>query len=164
MLHLSFLIILLGALLSANKTFEYDIVVQPGEFDIPGTSLTIKVLDLDKTIPTSGLDSVVYDTEFVLSRGSQVLGFGISKLAIDKVGRLDHKVTIISDLFTDIYIVTTAAYESTVSGLFQGSLLSIKIIPLINILWAGCVFLHFAILPLTVGRFVLLKNSMSRKD
>ncbi|MHA2110020.1 MAG: cytochrome c biogenesis protein CcsA [Candidatus Hodarchaeales archaeon] len=164
MLHLSFLIILLGALLSSNKIITNEIDVQPGEFNITGTSLTLTVIDLDKTSPTSGMHRTVYDTEFVISRGSNVLGFGISRLGIDKVGRLDHEVTIITDLLTDIYIVTAIAYESSLSGLFQGSRLEIKIIPHINVLWAGCVFLHFAILPLTVGRFVLFKNSMSVKD
>ncbi len=161
MLHLSFLVILLGALLSANMTITTELVVQPGEFQVPGTSLTINILDLDKTVLQSGIHSVEYDTEFVISSGSRVIGFGISRLAIDNVGRMDHEVTIISDLFSDIYIVTGAAYESPTSGSFQGSLLQIKIIPYINILWAGCVLLHFAIIPLTIGRFVLLRNSYS---
>jgi cytochrome c biogenesis factor len=161
MLHLSFLVILLGALLSANMTTSTELVVQPGEFQVPGTSITIKILDLDKTVLQSGIHSVEYDTEFVLSTGSRIIGFGISRLAIDNVGRIDHEVTIISDFFSDIYIVTGAAYESPTSGSFQGSLLQIKIIPYINILWAGCVLLHFAIIPLTIGRFVLLRNSRS---
>ncbi|MFX0085808.1 MAG: cytochrome c biogenesis protein CcsA [Candidatus Hodarchaeota archaeon] len=159
MLHLSFLVILLGALLSANMTTTTELVVQPGEFQVPGTSLIINILDLDKTVLQSGIHSVEYDTEFVISSGSRVIGFGISRLAIDNVGRMDHEVTIISNFFSDIYIVTGAAYESPTSGSFQGSLLQIKIIPYINILWAGCLLLHFAIIPLTIGRFVLLRNS-----
>ncbi|MHA1968628.1 MAG: cytochrome c biogenesis protein CcsA [Candidatus Hodarchaeales archaeon] len=160
-LHISFLVILIGALLSANKTITIELDVQPGEFQISGTSLTIKVLDLDKTILTSGIHSVEYDTEFVLTAGSRVVGFGISRLALDKVGRLDHEVTIISDLFSDIYIVTAAAYESPISGSFQASRLQIKIIPFINVLWAGCILLHFAIIPLVIGRFIMLKQSLS---
>jgi len=160
-LHLSFLVILLGALFSANMTTTREFDVQEGEFVIPGTSITMTVLDLDKTYPESGIHSVEYDTKFVLTIGSRVLGFGVSRLAFDNVGRMDHEVTIITDLFSDIYIVTAAAYEAQVSGSFVGSRLQIKIIPYINILWAGCILLHFAIIPLVVGRFIIFKKSLS---
>ncbi len=163
-LHLSFLLILVGALLSANRTLTTELEVQPGEFQISGTSLTIKVTDLDKTVLSSGVHAVEYDTEFFLTSGSRVVGFGISRLALDNVGRFDYEVTIISDLFSDIYIVTAAAYESPISGLFVASRLQIKIIPYINILWAGCFLLHFAIIPLNIGRFISLKRSISREE
>jgi hypothetical protein len=65
------------------------------------------------------MHSIVYGIKFVISRGSQGLGFGISRLGIDKVGRLDHEVTIITDLLTDIYLLTAIIYESLASGIFQ---------------------------------------------
>ncbi len=164
MLHLSFLLILLGALLSANKTVTVELTVEQGEFSIPGTSMTITVLDFDKRTPESGIHSVQYDTEFVLSEGSRIIGFGISRLAFDKVGRVDNEVTIISQMFSDIYIITAAVYESSTSGSFVASRLQIKIIPFINILWAGCFLLHFAIIPLTIGRYILLKKSLSAQS
>ncbi|MHA2307151.1 MAG: hypothetical protein ACXACU_17360, partial [Candidatus Hodarchaeales archaeon] len=52
-------------------------------------------------------------------------------------------------------------YESPISGSFQASRLQIKIIPFINVLWAGCILLHFAIIPLVIGRFIMLKQSLS---
>ena len=46
-------------------------------------------------------------------------------------------------------------------GWFLASRLQIKIIPYINILWIGCLLLHFAIIPLTIGRFLILKEAFS---
>ncbi|MFX0184134.1 MAG: cytochrome c biogenesis protein CcsA [Candidatus Hodarchaeota archaeon] len=170
MLHFSFLVILLGALTSANMTITNELIVQKGgEYPIPGTSLTIAILDLDRNFPQTGLHAVEYDTKFMLSAGSRVVGFGISRVAIHKrwantdSGAL-HKVTIISDIFADIYIVTSGVFENTITGNFEGTALQIKIIPYINILWAGCLFLHFAIIPLTVGRFIVLKGIFSTKE
>jgi len=165
MLHFSFLVILLGAITSANMTIANELIVQDGEeYPIPGTSLTITVLDLDRNFPESGLHVVEYDTDFMLSAGSRVVGFGISRFSYDKINREDYKVTIISDLFADIYIVTVAVYENSISSSFEATALQIKIIPYINILWAGCFFLHFAIIPLTIGRFILLKETFSTRE
>ncbi|MFX1249637.1 MAG: cytochrome c-type biogenesis CcmF C-terminal domain-containing protein, partial [Promethearchaeota archaeon] len=165
LLHLSFLVILFGALMSANMTVSSQILVQEGrEYQIQGSSVTITIVDLDQRFPESGFNIVEYDTQFMLSSGARVIGFGISRLAYDKVNRMDHEVTIISDLFSNIYIVTTGVFENSLSGIFEGSLLQIKIIPYINILWAGCIFLLFAILPLTVGRFITLKKTFSLRE
>ncbi|UCE14589.1 MAG: cytochrome c biogenesis protein CcsA, partial [Candidatus Heimdallarchaeota archaeon] len=165
MLHLSFLVILLGALLSTNMTVSNEIFVQDGgEYQIPGTSLTITVLDLDKRYPQSSLHVVEYDTSFMLSANSRVIGFGNSRLAFDKINRMDHKVTIINDFLSNIYVVTTGVFENSLSENFEGTVLQIKIIPYINILWVGCLFLHFAIFPLTIGRLILLKETLPFRE
>jgi cytochrome c biogenesis factor len=161
-LHLSFLVILIGALMSVNMTVSSQFLVQEGgDYQIPGTSVTINIIDLDMRFPESGFNRVEYDTQFRLSSGARVIGFGISRLAYDKINRMDHEVTIISDLFSNIYIVTTGVFENSLSGIFEATALQVKIIPYINILWAGCLFLHFAILPLTVRRFIVLKKAFS---
>jgi cadmium resistance protein CadD (predicted permease) len=51
-----------------------------------------------------------------------------------------------------------------IMGSFVAASLQIKIIPYINILWLGCILLHFAIIPLTIGRFILFKESLSREE
>lgn len=166
MLHFSFLIILLGALLSANMTIteELELVQVSGVYEIPGTSLSIEILDLDEIRPDSGLHSVEYETQFKLYSGDRIIGFGANRLSLDRRPeafggpRQDPEVTIISDLFSDIYIVTTGAWVSQLTGSFVASDLQIKIIPYINILWFGCILLHFAIIPLTIGRFILLRE------
>ena len=160
MLHLSFLIILIGALMSSNMTVTRELDVIPGDQKIPGTSLTITIISLDKTFHESGLHSVEYDTKFMLSIGSRVIGSGISRTYYDRVNRRGHEVTIISDLLSDIYIVTIRNYENNF-GIFAASRLQIKIIPYISMLWAGCLLLHFAIIPLTIGRFILLRKAFS---
>lgn len=165
MLHLSFLIILLGAVLSANMTTTHNLdFVQIGSYEIPGTSLTIEILDLNRTFPESGQHSVEYETSFIIIAGSRVIGSGISRLAYDQINRPDIKVTIISDLITDFYIVTLATYEDTISDEFVASSLQIKIIPYINILWIGCLFLHFTMIPLILNRFNQLKEVYSAKS
>ncbi|MFX0085460.1 MAG: cytochrome c biogenesis protein CcsA [Candidatus Hodarchaeota archaeon] len=163
MLHLSFLIIILGAILSANMTNSQSLefLQQGSTYDIPGTSIKIQILDLDRRYPSSGQHSAEFETSFVLSAGNRPIGFGITQLAYDRVNRPDIIVTIISDIFADIYIVTSGVYTERISGNFVAIDLQIKIIPYINILWAGCVILHFAIIPLTIGRFVLLRNVLS---
>jgi hypothetical protein len=127
---------------------------------IPGTSLSITILSLDKTLHDSGLHSVDYDTSFMISSGNQIVGFGLSRLFVDHSNRVGHKVTILSNLFGDIYIVTSNVMENIMGG-FEASALQIKIIPYINILWFGCILLHFAIIPLTIGRFILFKETLS---
>lgn len=165
MLHFSFLVILLGAVTSANMTITAELKVRDGvEYPISGTSLTITILDLDKNFPESGLHVVEYDTKFMISSGARPVGLGLSRLGYDKIDREDHEVMIISDLFADIYIVTVGVYENIISGQFELTALQIKIIPYINILWAGCLFLHFAIIPLTIGRFIILKEAFSSKE
>ncbi|MFX0012968.1 MAG: cytochrome c biogenesis protein CcsA [Candidatus Hermodarchaeota archaeon] len=160
MLHLSFLVILIGALMSTNMTITKDIDVIIGDQEIPGTSLTITIIKLEKKFPDSGLHRLEFNTQFMLSTKTRIIGYGISSLHFDKVNRQGHEVTIISDLFSDIYIVTIGVYENAL-GSFQAAALQIKIIPYINILWMGCLLLHFAMIPLTIGRFILLKKSYS---
>ncbi|MHA2328037.1 MAG: cytochrome c biogenesis protein CcsA, partial [Candidatus Hodarchaeales archaeon] len=61
MLHLSFLVILIGALMSANMTTTISNVVVvnvSGEQVIPGTSMTISVIKMEKVYPDSGLHSL----------------------------------------------------------------------------------------------------------
>ncbi|MFX0210239.1 MAG: hypothetical protein ACFFDT_29940, partial [Candidatus Hodarchaeota archaeon] len=173
MLHFSFLVILLGAVTSANMTNVYEVQVQDGvEAIIPGTSLSIIILDLEINFPESGLHTIEYDTIFMISSGNRPISMGLSRVGRDKIGRYDHEVTIISDLFADIYIVSANPEDpnlgifaiNQLAGGFVTTILQIKIIPYINILWAGCLFLHFAIIPLTIGRFILLKNTFSIRE
>jgi cytochrome c biogenesis factor len=164
MLHFSFLIIIIGAIMSTNMTNTTEILLVEGqESVIPGTSIKITIQDMDKNFPESGPNFVEYDTEFLLSSGSRFIGYGISRLSYDKHNRMGHKVTIISDFLSDIYIVTVAVFED-VFGSFGASRLQIKTIPYINILWAGCLLLHFAIIPLSIGKYSLFKKSYSIKE
>ncbi|MHA1994100.1 MAG: cytochrome c biogenesis protein CcsA [Candidatus Hodarchaeales archaeon] len=178
MLHLSFLIIILGALMSTNMTNTQSLIAFDGDqVDIPGTSLTITILDLERVIPQSGQHSIEYNTKFMISSGSKVVGFGISSLYWDRANerfginnRQGQDVTIISNLLSDIYIVTIwypdlhgQLYDHPLLG-FTGTALQIKIIPYINGLWAGCILLHFAILPLVIGRYMSLTKVLSVKD
>ncbi|MHA2329488.1 MAG: cytochrome c biogenesis protein CcsA, partial [Candidatus Hodarchaeales archaeon] len=112
MLHFSFLIIMLGALLSSNMTVSNNIFVQKGypntyENDLDGTSLRIEITKMTVRRPESGLHVLQYDTQFTMYSGSQPIGIGLSRLAYDKYNRMDHEVTILSTLFSDIYIVTS---------------------------------------------------------
>jgi cytochrome c biogenesis factor len=164
MLHLSFLLILVGALFSANMIHSTNIVVEDGsETEIPGTSMTITVISMTSTPHESGLHMHDYDTSFMISSGNQIVGYGISRLYVDPSNRVGHQVTILSNLFGDIYIVTTNVMQD-IMGSFVAASLQIKIIPYINILWLGCILLHFAIIPLTIGRFILFKESLYRKE
>jgi cytochrome c biogenesis factor len=164
MLHLSFLLILVGALFSANMIHSTNIVVEDGsETEIPGTSMTITVISMTSTPHESGLHMLDYDTSFMISSGNQIVGYGISRLYVDPSNRVGHQVTILSNLFGDIYIVTTNVMQD-IMGSFVAASLQIKIIPYINILWLGCILLHFAIIPLTIGRFILFKESLYRKE
>lgn len=171
MLHFSFLVILLGALLSVNMTVSNDTPPLPdgAVYAIPGTSIEITILELVSEYPTTGPLHVEYTTQFMLSSGARVIGFGISTLArhkrwinpSDESSGYNAKVTIISDLLYDIYIVAAALpIENPLIG-FTHSYLRIKIVPYISILWAGCLFLHFAMIPLIIGRFVIVKKTYS---
>ncbi|MHA2297761.1 MAG: cytochrome c biogenesis protein CcsA [Candidatus Hodarchaeales archaeon] len=165
MLHISFLVIILGAVTSANMITTFQIPMQEdGVYDVPG-GITIEVKDLKRTIPQSGRHSAIYDTQLLITSGSQVVGYTISRLAFDRVFGPDHKVTIAQTLFADIYIVTEDFWEDPISGEFSVVLLQVKIIPYINILWAGCLFLHFAIIPLTLGRLMVFRETLrTRKE
>ncbi|NHJ01144.1 MAG: hypothetical protein EAX86_03335 [Candidatus Heimdallarchaeota archaeon] len=159
MLHLSFLIILVGALVAANTSFTTNITVQNGtDMEISGTTLRIEVINLRKTVPESGLHAIDYDTEFIISSGGRVLGYGISRLYVDHFNRVGHQVTIISSFLSDIYIITMNVAENPIYGTFDFSALQIKIIPYVNLLWIGCFLLIFAIFPLTIGKFLSLKE------
>ncbi|MFX1511439.1 MAG: cytochrome c biogenesis protein CcsA [Promethearchaeota archaeon] len=165
MLHLSFLIIMLGALLSANLTVTDDIELAQvgGEYKIEGTSITIQIIDMDVTEFETGRTLGHYDTKFLLYSGTSGLGAGITRLSINSVWGADHEVTIISTLFSDIYIVTDQVYHDRVSGQFAAVDLHIKYIPYINILWAGCFILHIAILPLTIKKFIDFRETLNFK-
>lgn len=171
MLHLSFLVILLGALLSANMTVsnETPLLRDGAVYAIPGTSMNITIMDLVREYPTSGPLEVEYTTQFLLtSDNGRFIGAGISKLSrykrwinpSDELSGYNAEVTIISDLLSDIYILTVGFNQNPFLG-FTETRLRIKIVPYINILWVGCLILHFAIIPLTIGRFTLLKKAYS---
>lgn len=161
MLHLSFLLILLGALMSTNTTISTEVMIQEGQvMEIPGTSYSINIFELEQVIPASGTHGINYDTKFIISTKDRTVGLGLSRLFFDKWDRMGTEVTIIRDFVHDIYIVTTGVYPGPI-GEFATVRLQIKFIPYINILWIGCLFLHFAIIPLTIGRFILLRESFS---
>ncbi|MFW9780283.1 MAG: cytochrome c biogenesis protein CcsA [Candidatus Heimdallarchaeota archaeon] len=162
MLHLSFLVIILGAILSANMVIAHEITVQAGnDYEIAGTSLKISILDLDQRFPESGQNSVEYDTTFMIIAGTRVIGVAISQFALDRVDRQNPKVTIISDFLADIYVVTSGVFQNRITNRFDMSILQIRIIPYIGILWIGCLLLHFAVIPLTIKRFVDMKQVFS---
>ena len=163
MLHLSFLLILVGALFAANTTYTTNIEVRSDteEMAIPGTSLKITIISLEITSYDSGLHAIDYDTSFMITSGNQIIGFGVSRLYVDHSNRKGHQVTILSNIFGDIYIVTMDVLQNIMGG-FEGSALQIKIIPYISILWFGCILLHLAIIPLTISRFILFKQSLSK--
>ncbi|MFW9992389.1 MAG: cytochrome c biogenesis protein CcsA [Candidatus Odinarchaeota archaeon] len=165
MLHLSFLVIILGAVMSANTIVTQEVwVQQDGTYDIPGTSIQIRIMDIDTTLPPVGSRTLIsYETEFILVSGTKIIGFGITRLGIDSVYGNDHDVTIVSALFADVYIVTTGISANPISGILEQTRLQIKVIPYISILWVGCLMLHFAILPLTISKFILLKESLSTR-
>lgn len=162
MLHLSFLLILVGALLAANTTYTTSIAVQNGtDMEIPGTSLRISIPSngLVKTVHTDGLHAIDYDTEFQIWAGNRPIAWGISRLYVDHSDRVGHKITIKTNFPGDIYITTLNVAEDPFFHTFDMTLLQIKIIPYINILWIGCILLHFAIIPLTIGRFILVRET-----
>jgi cytochrome c biogenesis factor len=162
MLHLSFLVIILGAVLSSNMIITNEISVQEGnEYEIAGTTLKISILDLDQRFPESGQNSVEYDTTFMITAGTRVIGIAISQFALDRVERQNPKVTIISDGLLDIYIVTSGIFQNRITGRFDMSSLQIRIIPYIGVLWIGCLLLHFAVIPLTIKRFIDVKEVFS---
>ncbi|MFX0205097.1 MAG: hypothetical protein ACFFDT_03860, partial [Candidatus Hodarchaeota archaeon] len=168
MLHFSFLVIILGAILSVNMTRTYELLLYDGQTEtIEGTSLTVSILDLDEVFHESGLYLMEYQTFFQISTGTRTIGFGVSRVLIHKRWTeprdWNHEVTIISDIFADIYVVTAGIIENPISGSLIGTILQIKIIPYVNIVWAGCLLLHFAIIPLTVGRLILLRKVFSSK-
>jgi cytochrome c biogenesis factor len=165
MLHLSFLLIMVGALIATNTVYTATLTVDRTTEDvvIPGTTLKITVLDLVQTHPQSGLHSVDYDTRFMLTSGNQIVGYGISRIYLDHSDRLGHEVTIISNFLGDIYIVSLNVAIHPVFGTFDAASLNIKIIPYINILWLGCILLQLAIIPLTISRFVLLRKTLQEE-
>jgi len=153
MLHLSILLILVGALLAANMASTTTITVDRNtkDMDISGTTLSITILDMVKTTPESGLHAVEYDTSFVLSSGNQIVGYGISRLYLDHQGRVGHDVTIISNFLGDVYIVTMNVADNSLLNTFELTSLQIKIIP-------------YAIIPLTISRFVLLRKTFEVEE
>jgi cytochrome c biogenesis factor len=158
MLHLSFLLILFGALFAANTTHAASITVQNGTImEIPGTSLIIEIKGMKQNTSETGLHAAEYDTEFIISSGGRMVAYGISRLYVDQSDRVGHKVTIISNLLGDIYIVTENVAIHPTLGTFDFALLQIKIIPYVSVLWIGCILLHLAIIPLVITRFMQLK-------
>ena len=161
MLHLSFLLILLGALVASNTSTTATITVDANtnNMEIPGTTLRISIIGLEKpTVSESSLHSIDFDTKFMITSGSQIVGIGISRLYVDPQGRVGHEVTIIGNFLSDVYIVTMNVAENPLTGTFDFASLQIKIIPYINILWFGCILLLLAIAPLTIIRFIQVRE------
>lgn len=163
MLHFSLLIIILGALLSSNKMVTEELLVQEGpEYTIEGTSVKLRIIDFKRTFPESGPYDVQFDTTFSVEYGSNT-EVGVTRLANDKVYGLFQAVTIISNIFADIYIVTTGVLENQMTGEFEAAQLQVSVIPYINILWGGCVILILAVLPLTILRGAELRAIIKEK-
>ncbi|MHA2494696.1 MAG: cytochrome c biogenesis protein CcsA [Candidatus Hodarchaeales archaeon] len=168
-LHFSLLVIILGALLSANRISTHRVMVteDPVDFSIDGTSYSVRVIDLTKTIPEEEENSrysVIYETSFAVKSGSDTVGIGVTRLQWDKKWGEDNRVTIINTLSQDIYVVTTQVIDDRFTGRFIAAELQLKFISYINVLWLGCLFLHFAILPLVVRRALDFKNLSKKKD
>ncbi|MHA2031115.1 MAG: cytochrome c biogenesis protein CcsA [Candidatus Kariarchaeaceae archaeon] len=164
MLHLSFLLILVGALVASNTATAATIEVDPStnNMAIPGTTLRISIVGLEKTYPESSLHATDYDTQFMITSGNQVVGYGISRLYVDHQNRVGHAVTIIGNFLSDVYVVTVDVSDPF--GNFQASKLQIKIIPYINILWFGSILLLLAIAPLTISRFILVRKAFTVEE
>ncbi len=158
MLHLSFLLIMLGALLSANSITTWSGIVQGGgEYQVEGTTITLEVIRIEDTIPESERTLKEYNIEFLLKSGNSIVGAGVTRLSIDQIWGYDRKVTIISSLWTDYYIVTQDAGTNQYGT--NLALVQVKVVPYINILWAGCIILHVALLPLVIQRLLDFKAS-----
>ncbi|MHA2232587.1 MAG: hypothetical protein ACXAB4_08840, partial [Candidatus Hodarchaeales archaeon] len=119
------------------------------EYSIEGTSVKLLVLDLRDTFHETGRFEVEFDVTFQVRSGSSTK-IGVTRLAIDRVYGSHHTVTILSDLFADIYVVTTGIFQDPVSGRFAAAQLQVKVIPFVNFLWVGCFFLILAVLPLSM--------------
>ena len=163
MLHLSFLLILLGALVSSNTIYEGSVIVDNNSTneEVTGTTLRITIVSLEKNLPEDSIHMITYDTSFMLTSGGQIVGYGVSRLYVDHQNRVGHEVTIISNFLSDVYVVCLNVAENPVFGNFEYASLRIKIIPYVNILWFGCILLLLAILPLTVSRFMILKQTFT---
>lgn len=161
-LHFSLLLILLGALLSSNKPISQELVVEENfEYSIEGTSLKILVLDLRETYHETGRFEIEFDVTFQVRSASNTK-VGVTRLAIDRIYGSHHAVTILSDLFADIYVVTTGIFQDPVTGRFAAAQLQVKVIPFINFLWVGCFFLILAVLPLPMLRAAEFKSFIKK--
>jgi cytochrome c-type biogenesis protein CcmF len=157
LLHLSFIIIMIGAIISSNTVTTLPIEVREGDIvGVPNSNIKIKIVDLEKEIPLEGRYSVLYFIEITIQKSVIANGNRTLKFGMDRNWGVDRKATIIPILFDELYISTEFIFENEESGVFDSALIHIKYLPMISILWVGILLLHLSIIPLILQRIRIL--------
>jgi cytochrome c-type biogenesis protein CcmF len=153
LLHLSFIIIIFGAITSSNMAFTQTIEVEEGAIvRIPDNEITVEFIEMIKEVPDNGRYSEEFHIEIMVTSGifhnmSRTLKYGI-----DPIWGRDRRVTIVSVLFDDFYIVIDQVLVNEDTGIFDKALIQLKYIPFISIVWIGIILLHISIIPLIFQR------------
>ncbi|MHA1947309.1 MAG: cytochrome c biogenesis protein CcsA [Candidatus Hodarchaeales archaeon] len=165
LLHLSFIVIILGAITSSNMNFAQTIEVEEGFIArVPDTELTIEMIEMIKEVPDTGRYSEVYNIKILITSEIFPNVNRTLKYGIDPIWGIDRKVTIVSELLHDVYVTIDQVLVNEDTGIFDKAVIQLKYIPLVSLVWIGILLLHLSILPLVYRRINLfVKASPNRK-
>ncbi|MHA1977344.1 MAG: cytochrome c biogenesis protein CcsA [Candidatus Hodarchaeales archaeon] len=162
LLHLSFIIIIFGAVTSSNMTFTQTIEVKEGfVVKVSDTELTIEFIEMIKKVPENGRYSEEFTIQIMISSGDISNVKRTLRYGIDPSWGRDRKVTIVSDMFNDLYLVVDQVLVNEETGVFDKAIILLKFIPLVSLVWVGILILHVSILPLVYRRINLFVKAFS---
>ncbi|MFW9778326.1 MAG: cytochrome c biogenesis protein CcsA [Candidatus Heimdallarchaeota archaeon] len=161
LLHLSLLIIVLGIVTSGTLRSTDLIDVQDGSnVTVLDTNYEITVSNFNKTIPNDSPYLSIYEVQYELKLGSDIISEGVLYYRIDTIWGVDQKIQIITQLPDDIYLVLDFVFENDDTGIFDSATIQVRYIPLIHILWLGVILLLVSLIPLIATKTRRLTRSL----
>jgi cytochrome c-type biogenesis protein CcmF len=161
-IHLGILIALFGALYSNNLTQTHTATLSQGDSVILNKSgtLEMKIVNVEYLHDQGELDLSVFSNIQINSNGKS-LGVGKLHLGEHKIYDIFTRVLIIRTLLNDYYITAISPNSQNLIGV-EDITYQVRIVPLINLLWIGCLILFTTMIPLTIISLKLFKWSYNK--
>jgi cytochrome c biogenesis factor len=169
MLHLGFILILLGVLVSYNTQVSVvGWLSHSSTINVGGISVELEDIVLQNMTDLDP-DSYRIQGRVVVHEGDMVVGSGYSILTVESGWGSYHGVLIIKNFWRDVYVTLHNVIINPITGEVDLIQLEVKIVKLISLIWTGGLIVVSTISTLLAiyGRRITkfhLKNNYSKRD
>lgn len=162
LLHIGIIIALFGALFSTNLDQAYSATLVEDSIAPLNKSLSIKLssVEYQKNV---GEYRQSLTTLITLTNEGGTLGTGEVQFLNHRAYGSYADVLIVSDYFTDYYITILTINFNETDGTLMSVRFQVRTIPMINLLWAGCVVIFVSMAFLTATSVNALAKQFSKE-